>query len=300
MARYVERAENLARLLDVNDIASRDLFGSAHWHVLVEINGDEAQFYAHHPEATRTAVLSFYAFDRNNPTSIASALHAARENARAIRHILSTEVWSALNVLYIEATNYDAEIALRTGASHYCRLVREGCQNLQGIAAGTMYRDETYTFHELGKFIERADQTTRLLDAKWPYLDEDADPDDPVTTSRLNALLRSAAAYHAYRRAHPRGLRPRRVAEFMLRAERLPRSVALAVREISKGLDELAQETGVAIEADARTASKALWESMISPDGPDAQSFRSHLDWIQRQLMHITGGLTRAYFARGF
>ncbi len=164
MARYMERAENLARTLDVNETFARDSRGAQEWLPIVQLNADESRFFAVHAEADAPTVIHFYVLDRGNPTSIVSAVHMARENARSLRHLISTEMWRHLNIFHdLLGDVAPADLAL-SELSRLCATIKENCQTHTGIAEGTFYRDQVWHFYQVGKTIERADQTTLLLE----------------------------------------------------------------------------------------------------------------------------------------
>lgn len=305
LARYMERAENLARVLHVNETAARNQHGETEWAPIVEIHSDEAIFREKHGSATRDAVTQFYIFDGENPNSIRAAVIQARENARTLRHLISTEMWHQLNVFHKRLAALGPASVRGPGLYEVCRMVRESCQAHDGVAAGTFYRDETYDFYALGKFIERADQTTRLLDIKSRYLPEverGQGEDDAVAMAQWNALLRSAAAYQAFRRVHPRGMRSTDVAVFMLFDRRFPRSVALSIRQVDETLSELRAIYGLRPNHDAMEAFDALRAGLDAADIKTimAKGLRGYLDAIQRQLTDVSRGLGESFFGHAY
>ena len=240
MARYVERAEDLARVLDVTETFARDSRGMQDWRSVVDLYDAGPAFFREHGEATASAVIRFFTLDDRNPASIVSALRMARENARTLRPLISTEMWSHLNVFYNRLRNLGPEEIAEPRLARFCTMIKENCQTHAGITEGTFYRDEGWCFYQLGKQLERADQTTRLLDTKYHLLLPGAEPiGSPMDVSRWNALLRAASGYHAFRRLHPRGMTPADVAGFMLFHESFPRSVAACVDEIGERLTQL-------------------------------------------------------------
>ncbi len=246
LARYVERAENLARILEVNDTFSRDRAGGQNWLSIVQLHADEAAFFARHRSADAASVLGFYVTDPANPSSLASAVRAARENARTLRPLISTEMWVQLNMFHSRIGVIGPADLAPGRLSPLFAWIKEACQLHTGIAEGTFYRDQGWYFYQLGRAIERADQTTRLLDIKYHVLLPGRhDPGSPVDVSQWNALLRSAAGYHAYRRLHPTGITPEQVAGFLLLNRRFPRSVYLCVREAELLLAELKARYGL-------------------------------------------------------
>ena len=233
MARYMERAENLARILDVHETFSRDSRGAKNWMSIVQLNADEKRFLSRYESATAQNVVNFYVLDTQNPTSIVSAIRSARENARTLRPLISTEMWTQINVFYNKLLSLGPSDIAPHNLTRLCNMVKEACQAHTGITEGTFYRDQGWYFYQLGKYLERADQTTRLLDIKYHTLLPFADGvGSPLDVSQWNAVLRSAAGYHAFRRVYPRGMTPSAVAGFMLYNESFPRSVTTCVRQI--------------------------------------------------------------------
>ena len=299
LARYVERAENLARILDVNETFSRDSRGGQNWLSILQLNSDEKRFFATHAAANAHTVVRFYVVDADNPTSIVSAIRCARENARTLRPLISTEMWVQLNVFY----NYLAALSetdLAPGRlSALFGSIKEACQTHTGITDGTFFRDQGWYFYQLGRHIERADQTTRLLDIKYHLLLPSLyDVGSPIDVSQWNALLRSVAGYHAYRRLHTASTTPARVAGFLLLNQAFPRSVHHCVREAGRLLGELKSHynlrhgNAAAEELDRlRAVLGTLDISAILSEG-----LHEFLDLMQRQLIAVTGDLSVAFF----
>ncbi len=299
MARYVERAENLARIIDVNETFARDDRGGRSWLPIVQLNADEERFFRGYSEATDQNVLHFYIADAGNPTSIRSAIRMARENARTLRPLISTEVWSQLNMLHNRMLSIEpAELAL-PNLVRVCNEIKEGCQTHTGIVEGTFFRDEGWYFYGIGRWLERADQITRLLDIKYHGLLASSEaPGSPMDISQWNALLRSVAAYHAFRRVHPRGLAPRPVAAFLIYNQEFPRSIAICVRNINNLLTNLKSRYmlrhGSAAMERLDEIRAALGSYNI--DRLLERGLHDLLDWLQRQFAGLSTDLGRAYF----
>ena len=170
LARYIERAENLARILDVNETFSRDSRGGQNWRSIVQLNSDEERFFASHDTASAHNVVNFYVIDGDNPTSIVSAIRCARENARTLRPLISTEMWVQLNVFYNRLAALSAADLAPGNLAALFAMIKEACQTHTGITEGTFFRDQGWYFYQIGRYIERADQTTRLLDIKYHLL----------------------------------------------------------------------------------------------------------------------------------
>ncbi|MEM7022248.1 MAG: alpha-E domain-containing protein [Pseudomonadota bacterium] len=235
MARYMERAENLARTLDVNETFAQNSEGVNEWLPIVQLYADGERFFENHGEANADEVLDFYILDRANPNSVISTVFMARENARSLRHLISTETWSQLNVFYNRLLKLQPQDLDLSQLSQLCSSIKEDCQLHTGIIEGTGYHDQAWYFYQIGKYLERMDQTTRLLDINYhrllPSLQQVG---GEIDASRWNAVLRSVAGYHAFRRVHPRGMSPSTVAGFLLFDPYFQRSVAVCVEVVDE------------------------------------------------------------------
>jgi uncharacterized alpha-E superfamily protein len=298
LARSIERAENLARILDVNEIFSRGRGAAQSWLSIVQLNSDEARFYEKHQSATAERVLRFYMIDADNPTSILSAVTNARENARTLRPLLSTEMWVQLNVFYNRMRAIGPADMVPGSLSRLLTGIKEACQTFTGIAEGTFYRDQASYFYQLGRYIERADQTTRLLDTKYPLLTGGGDAATAVEIGQWHALLRSASGYHAFRRVYSSELTPARVAGFLLFNPAFPRSVYLCVREAADALADLKSRyrlRGGNDISEGLDQLRTILESR-SIDEILAGGLHEFLDFLQGYLIVITDRLSAAFF----
>lgn len=301
LARYMERVENIARILDVNETFARDSQGGRDWLPILQLNVDEKRFFAKHKEATPEAILHFYVLDRDNPTSIAFGVAAARENARALRHIISTEMWTHLNVFQYYVRNLKRRDIRVPNLSKLCGVIRENCQTHAGITEGTLYRDEAWCFYYIGKYLERADQTSRLLDIKYQHLvGPGQDPDAALDLNQWNAVIRSAAGYQAFRRTYQRGFKVENVAAFMIFDRNFPRSISACmhrVRDLVKQLDDrFGLPTGKVTQGVLGDVAKTMeardTRAILKP------SLHAYIDNLQLQLAGITDEMTRSFFAR--
>jgi uncharacterized alpha-E superfamily protein len=299
MARYMERAENLARILDVNETYAQNGEGVKEWLPIVQLYSDAERFFAQHDEATADAVLHFYVLDRANPTSITASVAAARENARTLRHLISTESWTHLNVFYNRLQKLTLDDLALSNLSRVCAGIKEDCQLHTGIIEGTGYRSQSWYAYQIGKQIERMDQTTRLLDINYHRLLAAVDESgSPLDASQWNALLRSAAGYHAFRRIHPRGMQPARVAEFLLFDLAFPRSVALCARELDRLIAALAALIGET-DTPMPTGTLERLRSIGRESSIEAVlegGLHEFLDQLQRHLITLTDELGGAIF----
>jgi uncharacterized alpha-E superfamily protein len=299
LARYLERAENLARILDVNETFSRDSKGGQNWHSIVQLNADEARFFATHETATAASVLKFYVVDDQNPTSIVAAIRSARENARTLRPLISTEMWVQLNVFHNRLARIGPDDLMPGRLAQLFSTIKEACQTHTGITEGTFFRDQGWYFYQLGRYLERADQTTRLLDIKYHLLlPEASNVGSPTDVSQWNALLRSAAGYHAYRRLHTASTTPARVAGFLLLNQAFPRSVHHCIRETGRLLGELKSRYALRGANDAAEELDRLHAVLetLTITAILGEGLHEFLDLIQRQLIAVTRDLSAAFF----
>jgi uncharacterized alpha-E superfamily protein len=298
LARYVERAENLARLLDVNLAFAADSEDVSSWLPVVQLFDDGERFFSVHEHATAASVLHWYVLDAGNPTSIIADLAAARENARTLRHLISTEAWTQLNVVYNRLRALRPQDLALDRLDRLCVSIKEDCQLHTGIVEGTLYRDQTWHFYTLGRWMERADQTTRLLDINHHHLHTALAGAPAAEVRHWQALLRSLAGFHAFRRIHTRGLQPVRVVDFLLFDRAFPRSVAACVGEIGDLVERLLALPDLARVAMPRRRLEQLRAHLEVPDVEDMATLRLHefLDGIQTLLMAFTDDLARTFF----
>jgi uncharacterized alpha-E superfamily protein len=243
MARYVERAENVARFVDVNHNLEIDLGQSAgrQWAPLVATTGDEEPFHERYDAVTRANVIQFLAFDAENPNSILSCVRWARENARTIREVISSAMWEEINKFYHMVRKASQSRELLEQPYEFCNRVKLASHLLVGVTDCTMSHGEAWHFARMGRLIERADKTSRIVDVKYFILLPDPkDVGTSLDVVQWSALLKSASALEMYRRVYGRIL-PTRVIEFLLLDRDFPRSMHYCV---IKALDSLHMITG--------------------------------------------------------
>lgn len=298
LARYVERANSLARVLDVNQTYSYDAKGGRNWQVVLRLYTDEEEFNQLYPQVTAENVLAFYVTDARNASSIRSCVRWARENARTIRPLISTEMWTHLNVFYEHVKAIDPAEVTSQSLSELCGAVKEGCQTHVGITRETFYRDEAWAFYVMGQQLERADQTTRLLDVKYQQLLPKAvEAGSALDVSQWHALLRAAAGFQAFRREHPSRTTPEAVAAFLLFNPRFPRSLLCAVNEAADALSNLKQEFGLRNGNLAQKHLRSLQSRLMDMTIEDvlAQGMHETVDWAQRELNEATSLVRREF-----
>ena len=244
MARYMERAENAARVLDVSNrmsaVPTGDDSEAMHWRPALQIGPDPAAFDAAYGETTRANVITFMALDRDNPSSIWSCVQAARENARAERSAISTEMWESLNQTWLEIRGLDYDGLERWGFRTFFDWIKERSHLFRGVTLGTLLHDDGFQFIRLGAFIERADNTARILDVKYHVLLPAAEEVGGVVDYyQWAALLRSVASFSAYRHVYRDAITPARVAELLILNADLPRSLHACYANVGDTLDLL-------------------------------------------------------------
>ncbi|WP_018229846.1 alpha-E domain-containing protein [Methyloversatilis universalis] len=237
MARYIERAENIARMLDVNYRMSMVPEGDAGWGATLSINGLEQAFRAKHDEATAEAVLDFMVFDGDNPSSILSCLRMARENAHAVRGTITSEMWETTNDTWLRMRDYPRWKLVGSEIGEFFEWVKFRSHLSRGVTLGTMLRDEAFHFIRLGTFLERADATARFIDVKYHMLvDGKVPPDAAADYYQWSALLRSVSAFEVYRKVYRDLITPVKVTELLILNEQMPRSLRTSMVEVYENL----------------------------------------------------------------
>lgn len=241
IGRYVERAENTARLLNVNYYATLEAGGrvSEEWRPLLEISGTKLGFTEHYGRADAHNVAAWLAFDRNNPSSIASSLARARENARGLRDRIPSEMWEELNRAYLNLCFQNVDVLARDGLFEYCSAARDASQMFFGIAFATLPRDEGWSFMRSGQMLERGDNLLRLLQVRYSVRSPSTPTQAAVDNHRWMAVLKTVSAYEAYRKSEHGGLEPRSIAKFLLLNGYFPRSVRYCAENLNDALAQI-------------------------------------------------------------
>jgi uncharacterized alpha-E superfamily protein len=235
-SRYLERAENVSRFVDVYQALS--LGGSSQWAPLIYASGDEGLFHEHYGETYAAEnVLTFLLFDQRNPNSILSCLIRARENARTIREILSVPIWEAINRFYLRVRDASASPApVLHHPADFLESVRRASHEVIGVMVATMSQDEAWHFARIGRLLERADKTSRILDVKYfVLLPDKSKVGSAFDVVQWTALLESTSALHMYRKRFG-PISPVHVAEFLLLDATFPRSVRYCIDQSESSL----------------------------------------------------------------
>ena len=300
MSRYIERAENVARFVDVNLhlILDMPVGIQAQWEPLVATTGDDEVFTEQYGEASREAVIRFLAFDAENPNSIISCLRAARENARSIRENISSEMWEQLNDAYLLVTNTSEEWAMAE-PHEFFREIKLASHLFMGLTDNIMSHSEGWHFCQLGRLIERADKTSRIVDVKYFILLPSIwDVNTPFDDIQWGALLHSASGFEMYRRTY--GLiSPNDVVAFLLLDREFPRSILYC---LSKAEESLHAISGTVLETFSNPAEQRLGQ--LRSEFAYAQvkqilstGLHEFLDAFQTKLNLVGADIHKTFFA---
>ncbi|MDB5817651.1 MAG: hypothetical protein JWQ11_1291 [Rhizobacter sp.] len=251
LSRYMERAENTARMLDVNYqtalLPQSEAVAELGWRGLLAISELTADYNKRYGEIDAIKLTEFMVSDGDNPSSIFSCLRAARENARAVRGTLTTEVWETSNQTWLEFNKLLASGELKRDPANVFEWVKFRSHLSRGVVVGTMLQDEAYHFMRIGSFLERADNTARLLDVKFHAVESDfygrADErDSEYDFYHWSAILRSVSAFEVYRKVYRNVIQPEKVAELLILRSDMPRSLAACTSRMLGNLNRVAND----------------------------------------------------------
>lgn len=248
-ARYIERAENIARLLEaatrLSNVRSGPGQDSNEWESAILATGLENEFKERYGDPTARSVVDFLAFSEANPSSIRSCLEAARANARSVRTALTIEMWETINAAWLELKRYRTFGQSRAELLEFIRFVKQVALTVDGIAHRSMLRNDGFSFFQLGSAIERADNTARILDVKYHVLLPAGDRvGGGLDYFQWTSILRSVSALTAYHWVYRESLKPWLVADLLILNEAMPRSLSCCYATITRNLDHLSRTYG--------------------------------------------------------
>jgi uncharacterized alpha-E superfamily protein len=301
MSRYVERAENVARFIDVNlKLALDGPDASAQqWEPLVSISGDAEAFGKRYGEATAENVLKFLTFDPENSNSIISCLRTARWNARSVREVISSEMWLQLNKFYLMVNSAASNPAGVPSLDEFFYEVKMGGHLFEGVTEATMTHSEAWHFCKLGRQLERADKTSRMLDVKYFILLRSV---DDVGTAfddlQWAAVLRSTSAFQMYRRDRGR-ISPKGVVDYLLLDRLFPRAINACLICANESLHCI---SGTPVGRFKNNPEKMLGHlcsdlTFASVDEIIASGLHEYLDELQTTMNKIGAGIHETFFA---
>ena len=310
MSRYLERAENIARIVDVNlqllldfrDLDDQMLAG--HWVPIVQSTGDQEAFLALHKKATGQSVTQFLVFQTENPNSIVSSVAQARENARMARDQITLGLWEEVNRLYLFVKSQAARDMWKSSAFEFLQEIKACSLHLQGLTDATIVHNEGWQFMCAGKFLERADKTSRILDVRHETLPARGLPSSVSETEALewSAILRSCSAWDAYKAIRGAEVSPRLVADFLLLSEDFPRSVEFCVRMLDSALRSISGSPAGRFNNQAeKLCGRLLAELQFGTiDEIFEAGLHDYLDLLQQKLNAIGEALFNAYILQPF
>lgn len=300
MCRYIERAENVARFIDVNLNLLHDMESDMEhqWKPLIMTTGDQDIFERNCKEYSAEEVIWFLTFDRDYANSIISCLSAARENARSIREIISTEMWEHLNTFYLDIIKEESIKLALEDPHRFFGIIKMRSHLFTGLLDSTMSHGEAWNFARIGMMIERADKTSRILDVKYFMLLRQADlVNAPVDNIQWLAVLRSTSAFEMFRKEVHR-VTPNNVADFLIFNKYFPRSIYHC---ISKARISMHRITGTPLDRATNKAEKKLGRLMADLEYSDIEEviesgLHEFLDDLQIRLNQVGETIGTTFF----
>jgi uncharacterized alpha-E superfamily protein len=300
MNRYIERAENHARFIGVtfNLILDMPPNEQAQWEPLLYASGDYDTFKEYYDENSRANVLRFMSFDERNPNAILSTLHRARENARSIREIISKEMWEHINQFYHSCKEAAGKTRWRMEDwQDFFNQIKIGSQLYYGIVDSTFTRREGWEFSRLGRYLERADKTSRFLDVKYFILLPDLQAvGGNLDMLQWSAVLKSVSAFNMYRQTHLE-INPQQIVEFLVLDNYFPRSLYYCTKEVEAAILNITDNAGK-----RHPAVKAIGKLRSDLDFTDTKDIfdyglHQYLDRFQKKLNDIGDVIYESFFA---
>ena len=298
MARYLERAENMARLINVNanlilDLPKKTNIG---WEPLIDITGTRANYEESYDNFEERSVMKYLIQDQDSPVSILNSLKWARENARTIRDVIPREAWEQINGLNLYGKDQLNVALSKRGRFSYMNEIILRRQTIVGLLSGTISRDQGYVFVRLGRNLERADMTSRIIDVRSANLLVDESLEDrPFENIQWMSVLKSLTAYQMYRQAMQARVRRSDVVKFLFQSQRFPRSILFCVQQLLRCINELPDS------AEVRKSVEKL-EAFLKKAELHAYSqsmLHEFIDEIQIELNTINDQLMSQYFLSG-
>jgi uncharacterized alpha-E superfamily protein len=295
MARYIERAENTARLILVNSNLLLDLPKNMQpgWQPIIEILGLEAEYLESNQEFDERSVLKYIvAENKVNSNSMINCLKFARENARTIREVIPREAWERINDLYFSAKSSAASSYSKRGRYEYMQKIILGAQTITGLLAGTMLQDNSYDFLKAGRNLERADMTTRIIDVRSADLLPDHEELTPYENIQWMSVLKSLSAYQMYRQKVQDRVSRRFVLKFLFKDRQFPRSFNHCLLEVKTCLKHLPRND-VAISLLSELSEKV---KDVDQSGLKQNDLHVFIDELQLGIADLNAVIAKTYF----
>ncbi len=304
LARYIERAEDTARILDVNYhmlLEQSQQTYRLRWEPLVIMAGEEKRFRDTYEEANAHTVFEFLAFRQDNPNSIVQCIAKARENARTIRDRISREMWEDINGLYFMLNRFNPEEEIAAGPHRFCDAIKFGSHRFHGVTDATLPHDEGWQFLRVGWSLERAEMTARLVDVQYQNLLDTTSMANVADNHQWMAVLKSVGAYEAYHRQHHSPIEPERVAEMLILHPQHPRSIRFSATEVQGGLRAISGTGPGSYATEAERMTGKLLEGLRYDriDEIFKRGLHSYLHELLRMFRLIGTDIERKYFYYG-
>ncbi|ADV51162.1 alpha-E domain-containing protein [Cellulophaga sp. E16_2] len=301
MNRYLERAENYARFMDVNYNLSLEMppDEEQQWKPIVVITGDWELYKSLNTKVSKSKVIYFLAFDEKNPNSIYNCILNARENARAIRPEITKEFWEQINALnYLVKAGLENKCHKENNLREFFTNVKNGCQLLYGMYDATISRNEGWHFGKLGQAIERADKTSRVLDTKYHLLlDSPNEVGSSLDLIQWSSLLKSVSAYDMYRKKHGK-LTSSSIAEFLILDTEFPRSILACLISAEQSLITLSGSSfGFSNSAQKQLGALKSQLEYTAINDVIAKGMHEYLDDIQQKLNGVSTAVYESFFS---
>jgi uncharacterized alpha-E superfamily protein len=313
MSRYIERTENTARLVDASQqllLDSRrddDADPARHWRPVLDCTGDEGLFESIHSSFDTASVTDYLVFDQKNPNAILSSVIQARENARTVRDQLTSELWESINRLYLFATSREAPELLRSSPADFFQEIKTIALLIQSLTDATVVRNEGWNFIQAGRYLERADQTSRLLDVRHASaaVTAGAGDDEGLSQEDLlgwSAVLRSCSAWDAYKAQNGSEVHPEHVVSLLILDADFPRSMRFCVQHLNTALRRMSGVPDGRFSNEAEKLCGRLLAELQFCAGSDLYSKGLHesIDELQAKLGEIGHALFQTYIAQHF
>jgi uncharacterized alpha-E superfamily protein len=301
ISRYIERAENTARFIDVNGrlILDMPLETNLQWEPIIRITGDSELFDSQYSTPDQENVVNFLVFDQNYPNSIISCVNKARDNARTIREIISTEMWQCINEFHLFLSGATAQNEAFASPNSFFTKIKNYSQLLAGVRESTMFHNEGWDFSRMGRFLERADKTSRILDMKYFIILPEADyVGTAFDTLQWAALLRSASALDMYRKRYKQ-ISPSNIAQFLFFDPDFPRSVKYCLKKCDQSMHDI---TGAPRGSYSTPAERQLGMLQAEIEYADVDEImqaglHEYIDGFQLKLNRVGEAVANSFFA---
>lgn len=302
MSRYIERADNVARFINVNLhlMLDSDVGQEQQWIPLVKTSGDSDDFEERYSEANKDNVIRFLTFDLSNPNSILSCVRAARENAKTVRENITSSMWQQLNEFYLFLKDSASRPEAIESMNRLFIQIRRGCSTFMGLTDSTMTRGDAWNFSYLGRMLERADKTSRILDVKYFILLKSVhEVGSSIDHIQWGAVLRSASAFEMYRKQRGR-ISPINIVDFLILDHAFPRAVRFCIDHSLASLKAISGSPSGTVRNQTERILGSLCSDLTYTRVEDviASGLHEYLDNLQTRLNRVGAGIHDTFFAK--